>query len=69
MAKKTTAEKDKSEETKDADEEKITLGDPNAGPTCVYKSGESKILTGLDVEAAYQDGWCDVPTDHPNSRE
>ena len=64
MAKKPTDEK-----TNDAAKEKITLGDPNAGPTCVYKSGESKILSGLDVEAAYQDGWCDVPTDHPNSRE
>ena len=64
MAKKPT-----DETTNDADKEKITLGDPDTGPTCVYKSGKSKILTGLDVEAAYQDGWHDVPTDHPDSRE
>ncbi len=43
--------------------------DPDCGPTCVYKAGESKVLAGVDVAAAYRDGWHDVPTDHPDSRE
>jgi len=44
-------------------------GDPETGPTCVYKAGTSKIVKGLDVQAAYNGGWYDVPTDHPDSRE
>ena len=56
-------------ETTNEVKEPVVLGDPNAGPTCVYKAGKSKILVGLAVEAAYQDGWFDVPTDHPNSKE
>lgn len=47
----------------------IIPSDPNAGPTCVYQKGESKIVLGLDVAAAYADGWFKVPTDHPLSTE
>ena len=39
----------------------IVQGDPNTGPTCLYRDGTHRIFKGLDVAMAEMDGWQDTP--------